>query len=68
MRAALGLALAAGGVVLALMILHGRTPFDSTSGSSGSAPASDTANRGYSPYSVLNPTAASQIQHFGGMP
>ncbi|HEY7975734.1 MAG TPA: hypothetical protein VID72_10350 [Ktedonobacterales bacterium] len=65
MRAALGLALAAGGVVLALLVLHGRTPFDvssSTSGASGGSAASTPS------YPIQNPTAAQTIQHFGGLP
>lgn len=64
MRAALGLALAAGGVVLALLVLHGRTPFDvaSTSASSGGSAAPTPT------YPVQNPTSSQQIQHFGGMP
>lgn len=64
MRAALGLALLAGGVMLALLALHGRTPFDvsSTSGaSSGSAAPTPS-------YPVQNPTATQTIQHFGGLP
>ena len=64
MRAALGLALAAGGVVLALLVLHGRTPFDvsSTSATSGGSAAPTPS------YPIQNPTAAQTIQHFGGMP
>lgn len=59
MRAALGLALVAGGALLVLMALHGRTPFDgSTSPSGGSAPTAP----------IQNPLAASQIAHYGGMP
>jgi hypothetical protein len=64
MRAALGLALAAGGVVLALLVLHGRTPFDVSmvSGASGGSAASTPS------YPIQNPTAAQTIQHFGGLP
>ena len=64
MRAALGLALAAGGVVLALLVLHGRTPFDvaSTSASAGGSAAPTPS------YPIQNPTAGQTTQHFGGMP
>lgn len=68
MRAALGLALAAGGVVLALLVLHGRTPFD-VSSTSGLTSATSGGSAAPTPtYPVQNPTSSQQIQHFGGMP
>lgn len=65
MRAALGLALVAGGGMLVLLILRGRTPFDGTSLSGGSAPAPE-------PVASSEPgtakAATNSAQHFGGLP
>ena len=65
MRAALGLALVAGSALLGLLVLRGHTPFDATSALSGRVSTSGASTPAYN---VQNPTAASQIQHFGGMP
>lgn len=63
MRAALGLALAAGGVVLALMVLRGRTPFDATSASGGSASPSAPPN-----LAAMQAGSSEIVNRFGGTP